>query len=237
MNKPFGMLVAALLLAVLGTRPGWCQAVNPAEAAHRWEPEIRSFTASDLTNPPPRHAVLFLGSSSIRLWPKIEQAFPGHTVFKRGFGGSELSDSVAYAGQIVLPYKPNLVLLYAGDNDLANGKSPERVLADFKAFVQRVQAALPETRIAYLAVKPSIARRRLLAQIRATNRLIKDYTESAPGLTFVDVFTPILGPSGEPQPELFAPDGLHLNPRGYALWASVITPVLDKYDAGGIKGR
>jgi len=193
-----------------------------------WEKEIRAFEAADLTNPPPRDAILFIGSSSIRLWTNIAQAFPGHKVLTRGFGGSQLSDSVAFAGRIVTPYKPKLVLLYAGDNDIASGKSPEEVLGDFKAFVGRIHAALPDTRIAYIAIKPCPAREKFLDRVKTTNRLIQEYTASNDRLLFIDVFTPMLTKEGRPRADLYLQDGLHPNAQGYELWASILRPVLDK---------
>jgi lysophospholipase L1-like esterase len=201
----------------------------PPEA--RWEKDIRAFEAADKTNPPPLDAVLFVGSSSIRLWKNLAQAFPGHKVLNRGFGGSELSDSVAFVDRIVTPYKPKLVLLYAGDNDIAAGKSPERVLADFKAFAVKIHAALPDTRIAYIAIKPCPAREKYLDRVKATNRLIQEYAASDSRLLFMDVFTPMLAQDGRPRADLCIKDGLHPNAQCYELWASIIKPVLDKYDA------
>jgi lysophospholipase L1-like esterase len=189
----------------------------------------------DRTNPPPRQAILFVGSSSIRLWPNLPQDFPGHQVIQRGFGGSELSDAVTFADRIVLPYRPKIILVYAGDNDIANGKSPERVLADFKAFAQKVHAALPQTRIGFIAIKPCPARNAFLSQVKDTNRLIREYAGQDSYLFFVDVFTPMLEPDSRLRPELFGNDGLHLNEKGYALWASITRPLVDKYDEPGGK--
>jgi lysophospholipase L1-like esterase len=124
-----------------------------------------------------------------------------------------------------------MVFLYAGDNDIANGESPEKVASDFKAFVKKVHGALPQVRIGYIAIKPSIARERWLNEMKTTNRLIREYAESSENLLFIDVFTPMLDQSGKPRSELFIEDGLHLNPKGYALWASIIGPVLDRHDA------
>ncbi len=212
-----------------GTLP-LAQGAESKSGTNRWESEIEAFEAADKTNPPPQQAILFIGSSSIRIWPDLQQDFPNHTVFKRGFGGSELSDSVAFADRIVLPYKPKLILLYAGDNDIAAGKSPERIFSDFKAFFRKVHAALPETRIAYIAVKPCPDRKKFLPEVRATNRLIQDYTEKHDDLSFVDIYTPMLNPDGSLRPELFRKDGLHMNKKGYAIWISAITPLLDRYD-------
>jgi hypothetical protein len=195
-----------------------------------WGEDIRAFEAADKTHPPPRDAILFIGSSSIRLWTNIAQAFPGHKVFSRGFGGSQLSDSVAFAGRIVTPYKPKMVLLYAGDNDIASGKSPKGVLGDFKAFVRRIHATLPNTRIAYIAIKACPAREKFLDRVKTTNRLIRDYTATKDWLLFIDVFTPMLTKEGRPRADFCLQDGLHPNAQGYDLWASILRPVLDKYD-------
>ncbi len=150
-------ILAALTLSLVAQTATKDQQV----AERRWGKEIGAFEAADKTNPPPQHAVLFIGSSSIRRWTNLAQAFPEHKVINRGFGGSELSDSVAFADRIVIPYQPKLILLYAGDNDIAAGKSPERILADFKAFVGQVHAALPATHIGYIAIKPCPAREKV----------------------------------------------------------------------------
>ncbi len=207
----------------------------PPEA--RWEKDIRAFEASDKTNPPPQDAILFIGSSSIRLWTNLAQAFPGHKVLNRGFGGSELSDSVAFADRIVTPYRPKLVVLYAGDNDIAAGKSPERVLADFKAFVRRIHATLPDARVAFIAIKPCPAREKYLDRVKAANRLIRDYAASDSRLVFVDVFTPMLTKEGRPRADLCMKDGLHPNAQGYELWASTLRPIVDKYDPPATGGK
>lgn len=209
------------------------QAADSRAAARRWEPDIQQFEASDKTNPPLHHAILFVGSSSIRFWKNLEESFPQHRVFKRGFGGSEMSDSLFFADRIVIPYEPKMIFVYAGDNDIANGKTPEQVLADFRAFTDKVHAALPETPVAYIAIKPSLARRKLMEAMKSANHLIQEYARTNKGVLFIDVFTPMLGPDGAPRPELFVRDGLHMNDKGYALWASIIEPELAKYDVPG----
>ena len=213
----------------------WAQAATekkqPPEI--RWAKELRAFEASDKTNPPPQGAVLFIGSSSIRLWTNVAQAFPEHRVINRGFGGSQLADSVAFVDRIVTPYQPKLVLLYAGDNDIAGGKTPETVLSDFKAFVGRIHAALPGTWIVYIAIKPCVARERFLDRVKTTNRLIQKYCGTDERLEFADVFTPMLSPEGRPRADLCVKDMLHLNAQGYELWASVLRPIVGKYGGPG----
>lgn len=200
-------------------------AAPPAPA--RWETAIRAFEAADRTHPAPRGAVLLVGSSSIRLWTNAPIDFPRHTILNRGFGGSHLSDVVAYVDRIVVPYRPRLIVLYAGDNDIAAGKLPEQVAADFRAFVAKVRAALPTTPVVYLAIKPSPARMKFLAAGQAANRLISEFVAGQQGLVVVDVATPMLGADGGPRGELFLPDRLHLNAEGYKLWAGIVGPVLD----------
>ncbi|MGD1088585.1 MAG: SGNH/GDSL hydrolase family protein [Verrucomicrobiota bacterium] len=235
MRKRFlfsGILAAAAAwMFVSFWSPDQIHGVESNQQNNRWESAIEEFEASDKTNPPPQNSILFVGSSSIRFWPDLQRAFPGHKVFKRGFGGSELSDSVAFVDRIVIPYKPKIILLYAGDNDLAAGKSPEQIFSDFKMFAQKVHVPLPQTYIGYIAIKPCPARIKLLGEVKTTNRLIKEYAGPGDKLLFIDVFTPMLDKDGGLRPELFIQDGLHLNEKGYALWDSIIKPVLDKYDA------
>ncbi|GAA4328618.1 SGNH/GDSL hydrolase family protein [Pigmentiphaga soli] len=196
----------------------------PRPADDRWAASIAEFAQADAAHAPTPGGVLFVGSSSIRLWTDLEtefQALP--VVIKRGFGGSRMLDCTAYLKKIVTPYKPRLVLVYAGDNDLAEGRSPEDVLRSFRGFVEGVRAELPDTRIGYISIKPSPLREALLPQIRATNALIEAYAETVHNLDFIDVFGPMLDARGLPRPELFREDRLHLNADGYALWKRVIS--------------
>ncbi|HEU0049138.1 MAG TPA: SGNH/GDSL hydrolase family protein, partial [Nitrososphaera sp.] len=179
---------------------------------------------ADRKNPPPKGAVLFVGSSSIRLWQSLRKDFPGIKVINRGFGGSELADSTFYVDRIVIPYRPKMVVLYAGDNDLASGKTPQQVFEDYKAFVGRVHQKLPATRIAFISIKPSPARASLLQSMKDANGMIKAYATHARKLIYIDVFTPMLGKDGSPRPELFGPDRLHMNSEGYRLWKTVVAP-------------
>jgi lysophospholipase L1-like esterase len=188
----------------------------------------QAFETADRTNPPPQGAILFVGSSSIRLWKTLPEDFAGHKVINRGFGGSEIADSTVFAGRIIVPCKPKWVVLYAGDNDLAAGKSPERVFDDFKVFVARVRAALPQTKVAFISIKPSPSRRQLLEQQKAANELIAGYCKSEGRAEYIDVFHPMLGPDGEPRGDLFLEDKLHLNVQGYRLWREIIRPHLSR---------
>jgi lysophospholipase L1-like esterase len=191
-----------------------------------WTADIDAFTTADAAHPPPHDAVLFIGSSSIRFWTTLAEDFPGVTVINRGFGGSELADSVFYADRIVVPYHPRAVVLYAGDNDIGAGKSPEQVAADFAAFREKIHAALPATRILYLSIKLSPARAKFKDAMVRANQLIAADCAQHDNCTFVDVTTPMLDDSGNPRPELFASDLLHMLPAGYAIWTKVLAPLL-----------
>ncbi|HMF88809.1 MAG TPA: SGNH/GDSL hydrolase family protein [Gemmatimonadaceae bacterium] len=223
-------LLAALFLAcgpAVVPSPATQVVPQPAvSGANQWEPDIQRFEAADRGNPPRPGAVVFVGSSSIRMWETLEADFPGLRVLNRGFGGSELSDAVRFADRIVTRYKPLVVVLYAGDNDLAAGKTPTQVFNDFQAFVAIVHRKLPETRIAFVAIKPSLARLNIMDKARETNQLIREYTRGDDKLAYVDVFTPMLNASGKPRQELFLEDGLHMNASGYAIWRDRIAPIL-----------
>ena len=194
-----------------------------------FEKEILAFEAADKTNPPPVGAALFIGSSSIRLWTTLADDFPKHRVINRGFGGSQIIDSVRYAKRIVLPYKPRLVVLYAGGNDINAGKTPEQVAADYRAFVKIVHDALPNTHIAYISIAPNPARWEQVDRVRAANALIEAHTRTDEWLTFINVFPKMLGEDGQPLPEIYVADRLHMNPKGYEIWRGIVGPVLDRW--------
>ena len=218
-----------MTLALVATAPYALATDAPAGTvtslkAPQWEAAFARFAAEDAAHPVPPGGVLFVGSSSIRLWSDLEDQFALPVIVQRGFGGSQLSDCVKNLSRLVLRYHPRTVLVYAGDNDLAAGVAPHDVLKRFVAFVDGVHQELPDTKVAFISIKPSPARIRLLAQIRETNDLIRDYADDEGKVEFVDVFTPMLDESGAPRRELFRADALHLNAAGYALWRRVIGP-------------
>ena len=192
---------------------------------NRWEETIARFEAADREHLPEPGQVLFIGSSSIRLWD-LKASFPGVDALNRGFGGSEVADSVHFFSRIVKPYRPRQIVMYAGDNDIAKGQSPCQVYEDFRTFVKLVQAHLPGTSVVYVAIKPSLKRWSLVHQMRAANALIKADCEEDALLTFFDIDAPMLGEDGTPRKELFAGDGLHLNTEGYQLWSELLRPLL-----------
>lgn len=192
----------------------------------RWSDEIAALTKHDVTNPPAAGAVLFVGSSSIRLWESLAKDFPEVPVVNRGFGGSELADSLFYADRIIIPYRPRAVVLYAGENDIAAGKSAETVAQDFQKFRTKIHEALPGAHIYYLSMKFSPSRAKFRETVRRANELIAADCAKAKNCTFVDVTTPMLSTTGQARPELFQDDLLHMRPEGYAIWTKVLAPLL-----------
>jgi lysophospholipase L1-like esterase len=210
-----------------------CVTAPAAEKTNQFEKEILAFEASDKTNPPPRHAVLFIGSSSIRMWKTLAQDFPDYRVINRGFGGSQISDSIYYADRIVIPYQPSVIVFYAGGNDINVGKSPETVFNDFKTFVGKVRAKLPDTKIAYISIAGNPARWAQADRVREVNRLVREHTATRPGLSFIDVFPHMMGDDGTPKPEIFLTDRLHMNEKGYVIWKRVVGEHLAPLVQGG----
>lgn len=211
--------IAVLLLALGNVAPRLALGQNDPDPG-RFAAEIEAFEAWDLKNVPPPNPVLFVGSSSIRLWPSATY-FPDLPVINRGFGGSHISYVNFYLERTVLKYLPRAIVFYAGDNDIAAGKTPEKVLDDYQEFVARVHALSPATDILYVPIKPSLARWDMWPLMLQANALIATFSAGSSRLHYLDVATPMLGPDGTPRPELFIEDGLHLNRAGYDLWSQV----------------
>ena len=202
-----------------------------------FEKEIAAFEAADAKSPPPQRAVLFIGSSSIRLWKSLEQDFPNLKTINRGFGGSQIEHSNRYFDKIVAPYRPKLIVFYAGGNDVAAGKGPQRVLADFKTFVEKVRTTLPGTRILFISIRPSVARRHLHGREWLTNALVREFAESDPTADFVDAGPALVDEAGAPRADLLVPDMLHLNEEGYRAWTKLIRPRVEQALADEKRGQ
>jgi len=217
------LCLAAVVLALAGDmRP--CRG-GPAPDFGRWEKDIAAFETKDTAAPPPRDAVLFAGSSSIRLWD-LKTSFPGLDVINRGFGGSQIADSTHFAPRIILKAEPRVIVFYAGDNDVAVGKTPGQVFDDFQDFAALIHKELPKTRIVFISIKPSPARWDMVDKQRKANGFVEAYCKKNDYLAYVNVATPMLGEDGKPRQELFGKDGLHMNDKGYDLWASLLKAYL-----------
>lgn len=200
--------------------------VNPLAKS---EKEILAFEAKDKEKMPPDGSILFVGSSSVRFWSSLQKDMAPLRVLNRGFGGSTFPELRYYYERIVKPYKPKAIVVYEGDNDLVNPKmKPGMVLKNLKGFHERVQLDFPGTKVWFIAIKPSVARANLLGTVQKTNQMIQNYAAKTKTLEFLDVATPMLNKDGSIMSDIFIQDNLHMNPKGYAIWKSVIAPVLAK---------
>jgi lysophospholipase L1-like esterase len=223
MRAQLAFCVPVMALLLMGVASG-------ESPSAKWEQDIAAFEAADKQAPPPRNAILFIGSSTIRMWTTLADDFPKHTVINRGFGGSELADAVHFADRIVIPYKPRLIVLFAGTNDISNGKSPEQVRDDLRAFVAKVRTALPDARIAYLGISPAPVRWDQADKQKETNRLIKEFIGSVENMMFINQWDQFLGADGKPREELYLSDRLHSSEAGYRIRAEIVRPHLGEPD-------
>jgi len=226
--RPLALALLAALAAAGCTTPAPQAPRELVETNLPFAGEINAFADADHDNPPPKDAILFIGSSSIRLWKTLEQDFPNHQVINRGFGGSQIIDSVNYVDRIVIPYRPKHIVFYAGGNDINAGKSPEELLADFQAFVHKVRKTLPNVKISYISIAPNPARWSQVGRVREANRLISTYARYDGRISFIDVFPHMLGRNGLPRPDIFVDDRLHMNAKGYELWKQIVGAHLDQ---------
>jgi lysophospholipase L1-like esterase len=188
--------------------------------------EFQAFAEHESRHPLPRDPVLFYGSSSMRLWSTLAGDFPGLTLVNRGFGGSTLAECVEEMDRLVFPTQPRAIVLYAGENDLDQGATPEQVEDSFREFAERLDDRLGLVPLVFISVKPSPARAWALPQIRRTNELIRAALADWPNARFVDVFPLMLDGAGNVRHEFFTEDWLHLSRAGYLLWAAQVRACL-----------
>jgi lysophospholipase L1-like esterase len=187
-----------------------------------YEEEVRSMESSREPGPTPGRAVAFYGSSSIRLWSNMAADLGDPRIVNLGFGGSTLAACVHFFERLLVPRRPGSMVLYAGDNDLGDGRSPIDVLGSFRDLTRKLDTHLGPIPFAFISIKPSPARGPLIDSIRTANEMIRRELTLRPNTQYIDVFGPMLGPEGRPRRELYSEDGLHLSPAGYRLWADRI---------------
>ena len=219
--------VFCVLVLSLGglVHPEWAKAQTNDPDPARFAAEIQNFARWDAKNSPPANPVIFVGSSSIRFW-NTAQRFPGIPIVNRGFGGAHISDVNHFLEETVTRYEPEIVVFYAGDNDIGAGKSKEAVVEDYKDFVEGVWVGTPRAQIVFIPIKPSLARWQLWPQMDSANHLIREFSEEDVRLHYVDLATPMLGDDGRPRPELFISDGLHMTAQGYDVWTGPLVEYL-----------
>ena len=213
-------LAAALALTLIAP---------PKPGKHeQWDAEIAKLEAKAAKRPDLHGGVVFSGSSSIKNWKTLTKDFNGIPVINMGFGGSELADAVYYIDRLVLQYKPRVVVVYSGENDINAGVPVRRVLEDLKQFITLVHKSDANTRIIVVSLKPSPSREKHLAKVRDYNSLAADYVKGVRNVEFADVFTPMLTPDGKFREELYVSDSLHMTPAGYAIWTDLLAPMVKK---------
>lgn len=190
--------------------------------------EITGFKKADSIQPSPQKAIVFVGSSSFRLWPDMQSYFPTHPIINRGFGGSSLPDVIRYEEETIFKYNPKQVVIYCGDNDLAASDTVTAltVFQRFKKLFTDVRTRLPNASVVYVSIKPSPSRWRLKDKMIQTNALIKRFLAQKKNTAFANVWTPMLDGEGKPMEDIFKEDKLHMKPEGYVIWAKVIEKYL-----------
>jgi len=212
----FGFLCAMIMVV-----PAWAQP---------YIEEIAAFKKQDSIATPPKNAILFVGSSSFRMWTTVKQDFPMQSIINRGFGGSSLPDVIRYADQIIFPYEPGQIIIYCGENDLASSDTitSQIVSERFQQLFNLIRKQLPGVPVAFVSIKPSPSRQHLLQKVIAANELIKNFLKTQTKAAFIDVFSVMIDKQGNPMPDLFIEDRLHMNMKGYGIWRRIIEPYLIK---------
>lgn len=218
-------LMSLVMAGILLWAPNSSQAQTP-DMQQRFEKKVLEYEAADKTNPPPKGAILFAGDSQFYRWKTLHEDLPGYTLINRGIDSFQFPDLLRYMDRIVLPYEPRLIVLHVGGNDIHNGRSPARVLADLQTFVSRVHSRLPDTRIVYSSITPGPGRWDEAPQRQESNRALQEYIATQPGLGFVDLWNAMLTPDGQPRGELWVEDRVHPNHAGYLIRVELTKPFL-----------
>ena len=219
------VLAAAFLVVGLVATAAAQRTSDPS----RWADAIAAFDADAASRP--SGAIVLTGSSSFARWRTMEEDLAPLTVVPRGFGGSTMADVLHYVDRLVMPYKPRAVVIYEGDNDTFFGVSPETIAGQLTEIIEKIHAALPDTRVYVLSVKPSLARVNVWEKAQETTDFYKKIVTGDDRLHFIDVATPLLKANGTVMDDVFVDDGLHLNDKGNRIWAAAIKSSLMDIEA------
>ncbi|WP_299796170.1 SGNH/GDSL hydrolase family protein [uncultured Maribacter sp.] len=174
-----------------------------------------------------KETIVFTGSSSVRLWRKLEKEFPDHQIINSGFGGSQSSDLLLFMDELILSYNPKKVFIYEGDNDLWADKSPTDVLDTTAEIIRRIKSKNPATEVILIAAKPSISRWKIRGKYKRLNRKMERFTKNDPQLYYVDVWKPMLN-KRKLKTDIFIEDGLHMNQKGYDIWYEAMKDLVNQ---------
>lgn len=197
---------------------------------NRFEKQVQTYEAADKASPPPQGAILLVGDSQFFRWKTLAEDLPDFTVINRGIDSFQFSDILHFYDRLVTPYKPRMIVLHVGGNDVHNGKTGEQVLADFKTFVAKVRVIQPKIPIAFSSITPGPGRWDEADRRKETNKLLKDYITTQKNLHFIDLWDAMLTPDGKPREELWVADRIHPNHEGYLLRVKIMRPLLGKPD-------
>jgi lysophospholipase L1-like esterase len=221
MSKPLFRLVLALFIGPLIFIS--LQGQSPT----RFQEEINQFKADKTDYSKSKNLILFTGSSTIRMWTSLKDDFPERNVLNRGFGGSYMSELLYYADTLILPYKPRIIFIYEGDNDLGSGQKADDILESARLLVEKIHRKLPHSTICFFSAKPSLARWNLHETFVDFNRRLEQFTRKYKRVYYLDTWTPMIGADGNVKNDLFLADGLHMNRKGYDIWKEAVNEFLD----------
>lgn len=193
-----------------------------------WD-EIKAFRIQDSIQKPTDGMLLFIGSSSFRLWKTAKEDFHNDNILNRAFGGATLEDVIRYQKDVVLKYKPKKIFLYCGENDIASSEkvTPQLVFENFKSLYETMRLEFPDVPIVYVSIKPSILRWTMRHRMIAANTLISDYLSKQKNAVFVDIWDKMLE-NGKPMNDIFLEDNLHMNKKGYAIWIKEMASLVNE---------
>ncbi len=220
-SRCVGLQIALLLLV---------SSVNAQTIENRFEKQVQVYEASDKTTPPPKNAILLVGDSQFFRWKTLGEDLPDYTIINRGIDSFQFSDILHFYDRLVTPYKPRMIVLHVGGNDVHNGKTAERVLADFKTFVAKVRAVQPKIPIAFSSTTPGPGRWDEAEKRKQTNKLLKDYIATQKNLHLIDLWDAMLTKDGQPREDLWVADRIHPNHDGYLIRVKIMRPLLGKPD-------
>lgn len=193
-----------------------------AQDSNRFKNEVDELFNKEHNFSPNKKLVVFTGSSSVKMWKDVQSCFPEYNIINNGFGGSQFSDLIWFYNQLVIKQTPEILFIYEGDNDIASDKKPTQIMKEVKVLVKRIQNDLPQTKVVMISPKPSIARKGLKKEYIKLNKKLEKFCTKTDNLEFADVWSAMLDENGNVFEDIFIEDGLHMNKKGYDLWAKVI---------------
>lgn len=188
--------------------------------------EVQYFKKLDSLQAPPKKAVLFIGSSTFTNWKDVQTYFPNHTIINRGFGGSSLPNVMYYANDVIFPYQPKQIVIYCGENDFTGGATAQVVVDRVKQLFDLIRNKYPKVPIAYISIKPSPSRTKYLPQMKEANQMIAEMIKHMKRTQYINTFDAMFNADGTIMQDIFLKDDLHMNAKGYAIWAKIMEPYL-----------